>query len=104
MSDNNEEKLERKLSARHMKMIALGGTIGVGLFMGAHWLDWSFRITGLRYCWIIPILNHACIRRNAIRSSRYWIILPIRFRILTSRFWIPNCVEQRLPIHRSWNF
>jgi AAT family amino acid transporter len=27
--------MERKLSARHMQMIALGGTIGVGLFMGA---------------------------------------------------------------------
>ncbi len=34
LSENND-KLERKLSARHMKMIALGGTIGVGLFMGA---------------------------------------------------------------------
>jgi amino acid transporter, AAT family len=32
---NNNQKLERKLSSRHMKMIALGGTIGVGLFMGA---------------------------------------------------------------------
>ncbi|GAA6236804.1 amino acid permease [Apilactobacillus micheneri] len=30
-----EEELERKLSSRHMQMIALGGTIGVGLFMGA---------------------------------------------------------------------
>lgn len=30
------EKMQRKLSARHMQMIALGGTIGVGLFMGAN--------------------------------------------------------------------
>lgn len=30
-----EENLKRDLSARHMQMIALGGTIGVGLFMGA---------------------------------------------------------------------
>lgn len=29
------EFMQRKLSARHMQMIALGGTIGVGLFMGA---------------------------------------------------------------------
>ncbi len=28
--------MQRKLSARHMQMIALGGTIGVGLFMGAN--------------------------------------------------------------------
>ncbi|BCU53016.1 alanine glycine permease [Staphylococcus auricularis] len=33
MSENNE--LKRGLSARQMRMIALGGTIGVGLFMGA---------------------------------------------------------------------
>ncbi|SUM69196.1 Amino acid permease [Staphylococcus saccharolyticus] len=30
---NNE--LHRRLSARQIQMIALGGTIGVGLFMGA---------------------------------------------------------------------
>lgn len=30
-----EEKLTRSLSACHIQMIALGGTIGVGLFMGA---------------------------------------------------------------------
>lgn len=29
------EKLERGLAARHIEMIALGGTIGVGLFMGS---------------------------------------------------------------------
>ena len=28
--------MQRKLSARHMQMIALGGTIGVGLFMGSN--------------------------------------------------------------------
>ncbi|MGX0848617.1 amino acid permease [Staphylococcus auricularis] len=33
MSENNE--LKRGLSERQMRMIALGGTIGVGLFMGA---------------------------------------------------------------------
>lgn len=30
-----EGKLNRSLNARHIRMIALGGTIGVGLFMGA---------------------------------------------------------------------
>ncbi|MGE7363237.1 amino acid permease, partial [Staphylococcus cohnii] len=33
MNENNE--LQRGLGARQMRMIALGGTIGVGLFMGA---------------------------------------------------------------------
>lgn len=31
----NKKELKRGLNARHIKMIALGGTIGVGLFMGA---------------------------------------------------------------------
>jgi L-asparagine transporter-like permease len=37
MSDENvtEQKLERGLSGRHVEMIALGGTIGTGLFLGA---------------------------------------------------------------------
>ena len=30
-----EKKLQRNLKARHVEMIALGGTIGVGLFMGS---------------------------------------------------------------------
>ena len=32
---NEEHELHRGLSARQIRMIALGGTIGVGLFMGA---------------------------------------------------------------------
>ena len=31
--ENN--KMERGLKPRHVEMIALGGTIGVGLFMGS---------------------------------------------------------------------
>ena len=34
MADNKPE-LQRGLEARHIELIALGGTIGVGLFMGA---------------------------------------------------------------------
>ncbi|MCW0953488.1 amino acid permease [Weissella ceti] len=33
--NSEENKLERGLSARHVEMIALGGTIGTGLFLGA---------------------------------------------------------------------
>ena len=37
-----EKKLTRGLEARHIEMIALGGTIGVGLFMGsASTLNWA---------------------------------------------------------------
>ena len=38
--ENNE--LQRGLSARQIQMIALGGTIGVGLFMGYH----KFQLNG----------------------------------------------------------
>lgn len=31
----NESKLERQLKPRHIELIALGGTIGVGLFLGS---------------------------------------------------------------------
>ena len=34
-SDNDEEKLSRGLKNRHVQLIALGGTIGTGLFLGA---------------------------------------------------------------------
>ena len=30
----SNQKLERGLSSRHVEMIALGGTIGTGLFLG----------------------------------------------------------------------
>ncbi|HDL7733260.1 TPA: amino acid permease [Yersinia enterocolitica] len=43
MADNEEKKgLHRGLEARHIELIALGGTIGVGLFMGsASTLKWA---------------------------------------------------------------
>lgn len=33
MTENHENKLQRKLKARHMNMIAIGGAIGTGLFL-----------------------------------------------------------------------
>ena len=37
-----KEELSRGLSSRHIQMIALGGTIGVGLFMGsASTIKWT---------------------------------------------------------------
>lgn len=32
---SQQQKLSRTLSGRHINMIALGGTIGTGLFLGA---------------------------------------------------------------------
>ncbi|AUC06557.1 amino acid permease [Acinetobacter variabilis] len=35
MTDQDEEKLQRSLTNRHIQMIAIGGAIGTGLFMGS---------------------------------------------------------------------
>ncbi|EHU1213266.1 D-serine/D-alanine/glycine transporter, partial [Acinetobacter baumannii] len=33
MTEQEEEKLQRSLTNRHIQMIAIGGAIGTGLFM-----------------------------------------------------------------------
>lgn len=35
MTEQEEEKLQRSLTNRHIQMIAIGGAIGTGLFMGS---------------------------------------------------------------------
>ncbi len=35
MTGQEEEKLQRSLTNRHIQMIAIGGAIGTGLFMGS---------------------------------------------------------------------
>ena len=71
--DNNE--LHRGLSARQIRMIALGGTIGVGLFMGQ-----LVQLNGLVHqlfcvlnCRYLFILNHESNGRNDLFKSNYWI-------------------------------
>ena len=54
-SKNNE--LKRSLSSPHMQMIALGGTIGVGLFMGsASTIKWTGPSVLLAYMFVGIIL------------------------------------------------
>lgn len=57
--ENNE--LQRGLSARQMQMIALGGTIGVGLFMGGNkynQMDWPISYFCILNRWYIFIPNY----------------------------------------------
>ena len=35
LSNNNDKKMSRGLKNRHVQLIALGGTIGTGLFLGS---------------------------------------------------------------------
>lgn len=52
-----QQKMERGLKPRHVEMIALGGTIGVGLFMGsANTIQWQVR----RYCSAMPLRVSSC--------------------------------------------
>ncbi|WP_215777696.1 amino acid permease [Paludibacterium sp. B53371] len=66
MNDSPEEKkLHRGLESRHIELIALGGTIGVGLFMGSastlHWAGPSvllaYAIAGLFIFFIMRIMG-----------------------------------------------
>lgn len=58
--DNN---LKRDLSSRQIQMIALGGTIGVGLFMGAaSTIKWAGPSVILYDCRTYCISSHACTR------------------------------------------
>ncbi|PRO60909.1 hypothetical protein C5939_01890 [Cronobacter sakazakii] len=48
----NKPELQRGLEARHIELIALGGTIGVGLFMGAaSTLKWAGPINSPTPIW-----------------------------------------------------
>lgn len=46
-----QQKMERGLKPRHVEMIALGGTIGVGLFMGS---ANTIQMADRRYCSVMP--------------------------------------------------
>lgn len=72
---NNE--LHRSLSARQVRMIALGGTIGVGLFMGAtSTIKWTGPSVIFAYliAGIFFVLNYESNGRNDLFKSYYRII------------------------------
>ena len=71
--DNINGGLNRSLSSGQMEMIALGGTIGVGLFMGStstiKWTGPSV-IIGLCSSRYITICGYASFRRNDLYTLR----------------------------------
>ncbi len=54
------EQLKRGLKNRHIQLIALGGAIGTGLFLGSASVTEGVRrardYPGLRHCWFIAFL------------------------------------------------
>lgn len=79
MADNKPE-LQRGLEARHIELIALGGTIGVGLFMGAaSTLKWAGPSVLLAYIiaglFVFFIMRSICVQWAKCCSSNR---LPVR--------------------------
>lgn len=56
------EQLKRGLKNRHIQLIALGGAIGTGLFLGSASRNTVRRAgdyPGLRHCWFYRLSDHA---------------------------------------------
>lgn len=64
----SSHELQRKLSNRHLQLIAIGGAIGTGLFMGSGKTIscWSFYPNHLYDYRDHVLLPNACIGRNFI--------------------------------------
>ncbi|STL47616.1 amino acid permease [Escherichia coli] len=78
MADNKPE-LQRGLEARHIELIALGGTIGVGLFMGAaSTLKWAGPSVLLAYiiAGLFRLFHHAFNGRNVVPRTGYPVRSP----------------------------
>lgn len=75
MADNKPE-LQRGLEARHIELIAPGGTIGVGLFMGAaSTLKWAGPSVLLAYIIAGLFVFSSCVQWAKCCSSNR---LPVR--------------------------
>lgn len=82
-------ELQRGLEARHIELIALGGIIGVGLFMDAtSTLKWAGSSVLLAY--IITRLFIFFIMRlmggDALSGIRHWLLCRVRSPVYESFF------------------
>ena len=69
-----DKELKRGLECRHIQMIALGGTIGVGLFMGsASTIKWTGPSVMLAYAnrRYLYLSHHACHGGNVVCGAKY---------------------------------
>lgn len=81
-------ELQRGLEARHIELIALGGTIGVGLFMGAaSTLKWAGPSVLLAYIIAGLFVFSSCVRwGDALSGTCYRLLCRVRPPVYESFF------------------
>lgn len=92
MADNKPE-LQRGLEARHIELIALGGTIGVGLFMGAASTlkrGRAIRIVGLYHRRAVRLFHHAFNGRNVVPRTGYRFVRRLCASLYEPVLWLTH--------------
>ena len=80
MDEQQEQKLSRALKSRHITMIAIGGAIGTGLFLGSGTaihaagpsIILSYLIVGIFCFFMMRALGELPSTRSLIRSRNTW--------------------------------
>lgn len=78
--DNNEHKMKRGLKSRHMQMIALGASVGTGLFYGSAptiklvgpGIILSYLLAGIFIFFVMRMLGEMSVREPVSGSFSYF--------------------------------
>ena len=99
-NQKNKVKLNRTMTPGQMEMIAIGGTIGSGLFMGAtSTIKWTGPSVLLAYAFVGLVLYGVM---RALGEMIYISPGTGSFADYGSLSWISDKVEQRLSVYHCW--
>jgi hypothetical protein len=107
-----EATTERRLEARHLSMIAIGGAVGTGLFLNSGTMmsegegfqltvgsSWSYRLVNrLSHCWHCCSLCCFFFGRNGHADTNFGIVQYLCRKICRPSAWIRLRVELLLPM------